>query len=110
MDMIREGARMVTAVNQAMAANQFDFDSAWYDQPLVPGIALSELDFEIITPRPLDWLASNRLQLESLVDENAVLLTRYRKLAQMRDYALTLQPDFRSPVPNYGGSGCDSPP
>jgi len=103
MDMTREGARMVKAVNQAMASNQFDYDSAWYDQPLAPGTALSELDFETITPRPLDWLASNRLQLESLADENAVLLKRYRKLAQMRDYALTLQPDFRSPVPSYAG-------
>ena len=102
-DMVKYGASLVADANRVLAAKRTDFDPAWQDSPIKPSAALSDIDFDAIIGDPLTWLADNRPLLHRLVEENAVLLERYRTLAQMRDYSFTLIPDYRSPIPNYSG-------
>jgi hypothetical protein len=100
-DMVEYGASLVSGANRVLEGNGSDFDPAWRDPPLGLSPALADLEFDVIIEDPLTWLADNRPLLQRLVDENALLLERYRKLAQMTGYAFTLTPDYRSPIPDY---------
>ena len=100
-DIAHAGARLVDDANRVLAAGGSEFDPAWQAPPLTPGPTFYGIEFDKVIADPLTWLAANRPLLEQLVYENAILLERYRELAQMPDYAFTLTPDYRSPIPDY---------
>ena len=81
--------------------NGTEFDPGWRNPPLDLSPALADLDFDTVIEDPLAWLADNRSLLRQLIDDNAVLLERYNRLAQLTGYAFTLTPDYRAPIPNY---------
>ena len=100
-NMIEFGTALVSDANRVLEGDGMDFDPAWHSPPLDLSPGLAELDFDVVIADPLTWLSDNQSGLHRLVEDNALLLERYRELSSMTSYAFTLTPDYRAPIPNY---------
>ncbi len=100
---IEQGINMVNGANEVLRANQSEFDEAWFQPAVGASESLARIDFDAVSLDPLGWLTDNPSLLPQLVEENQVLLERYRKINAMQDYGFTLTADYRAPIPGYAG-------
>ncbi|WP_019616955.1 hypothetical protein [Psychromonas ossibalaenae] len=107
-DMLLQGASLIDEENtrlrsardsehQLPAQNEY-----WTNPPLKISKHLSEISFvELFAQSPALWLSNNQSRYQALLNDNHILLDRFRKLITMKQYSYTLKPDINGPFIRY---------
>lgn len=106
-DMLVEGAKLVTEMNQKIidannTSTSLKLNDYWQNPPLQAGKNLSSLTAKAFDSNPAQWLSKNQNNFNSLVKNNRVLLERFRKIITMDKYSYTMKLDIRAPLISFG--------
>ena len=107
-DMVAEGARLIAESNMRSgksggSSNEIlKLNDYWETLPVNIDGKSSELLYEVYK-NPTGWLEDNQATYKELLNDNQILLTRFRQIVAMEKYSHTLKPDFNGPAISYSG-------
>ncbi|RDH80722.1 MAG: hypothetical protein DIZ80_16985 [endosymbiont of Galathealinum brachiosum] len=108
-DILVTGAKLVKEANtkttgfMQSSTHAFKHNEYWEKPPLTVTDNLSELYYDFNQDNSIQWLTENTDLYKSLINDNRVLLDRYKKLIQINDFSYTLKPSINSPFISYSG-------